>query len=267
MMISMLSISGSPGVSTLALASAIHASNDARACLVEADPIGSSPALAGYLKGARRLEDNSVVNLVAPNQRGELPTAFTSQLVPLTDDGRVGVLPGLVHAGQAYTARALWGPVADLLAEMSISGDNVVVDAGRVGHAYYPWPMVTAADIVALVVRSERVAVAAARAGLEAIRRNLESNRSQAPLGVIVVESGPYEGREVAQALGLPLLTSVPHDVTGASEYSQGATLTGMRRRRSAYITRAPKLWRSYREFASSHQPDWLTATDDGSIS
>lgn len=266
MMISMLSISGSPGVSTLALASAIHAPDDARCCLVEADPIGSSPTMAGYLKGARRLEENSVVNLVAPNQRGDLPAAFTAQLVPLAGDGRVGVLPGLVHAGQAYTARVLWGPLSDLLAEMSISGDNVVVDAGRVGHAYYPWPMVTAADVVAVVVRSERSAVAAARAGLESVHRTLESNRSRAPLGVIVVESGPYTGREVAQALDLPLLASVPYDTTGAGEYSHGATLTGMRRRRSTYITRAPKLWRGYRDFAGSHRPDWLVATDDGSV-
>lgn len=265
-MISLLSISGSPGVSTLALASAIHAPHQARSCLVEADPIGSSPTLAGYLKGSRRLEETSAVNLVAPNQRGELAAAFPSQLVPLSDDGRVGVLPGLVHAGQAYTARVLWGPLSDLLAEMSIGGDNIVVDAGRIGHAYYPWPMVTAADVVALVVRSERAAVAAARAGLDAIHRTLENNRSRAPLGVIVVESGPYAGREVAQALGLPLVASVPHDATGAGEYSHGAALTGMRRRRSPYITRAPKLWRVYREFADNHRPDWLAATDDGSI-
>lgn len=261
MIVTCLSASGSPGVSTTALMLALH-NNAPSSYLIEADPIGSSPTLAGYLQGQVR-HDRSVVNLVTPHTRGQLDHAFDSQLVPITDTKRVRLLPGLVHTRQTRTVSGLWSPLADLLGGLSTQGAAVVIDAGRVGHTSFARDLVVRSDLVLLVQRPTRVAVAAARSALPTVRAQLEQARSRAPIGLAVVGDKPYTAKEVASVLQLPLAMTIPNDSRGSGQYSEGIHLAGFSKTRSPLLQSVSKLWPTATTFVDTHKPDWLTTDSE----
>ena len=91
MYLALISASGAPGVSTTALALALN-SPSKNTLLVEADPIGSSPVLAGYLLGGR-YHDKSLINLVDANRHGRLKSALASEVI--TFPGTTGVADAL----------------------------------------------------------------------------------------------------------------------------------------------------------------------------
>lgn len=262
MIVTCLSISASPGTSATALMLALH--NDAPSSyLIEADPVGSSPTLAGYLQGQIR-HDRSLVNLVNPHTRGRLDHAFEGQLVPLTDTKRVRLLPGLVHARQTQTVTGLWSPLADLLGGLSTQGAAIIIDAGRVSHTSFARDLVVRSDLVLLVQRPTRVAVAATRSALPTLRAQLEQARSRAPIGLAVVGDTPYSAKETASVLGLPVAMTIPNDPKGARQYSEGVHLTGFSKTKSPLLQSVSKLWPSVATFEKSQEPDWLTATPEG---
>lgn len=262
MIVTCLSISGSPGTSTTALMLALH-NNAPSSYLIEADPIGSSPTLAGYLQGQVR-HDRSVVNLVTPHTRGQIDSAFERQLVPLTDTKRVQLLPGLVHTRQTQTVSGLWPALADLLGGLSTQEAAVVVDAGRVGHSSFARDLVVRSDLVLVVQRPTRVAVAASRSALPTLRAQLEVARSRAPIGLAVVGDKPYTAKEVASVLQLPLAMTIPDDPRGARQYSEGIHLTGWSKTRSPLLQSVSKLWPAATTFVETHKPDWLTTVPEG---
>jgi len=261
MIVTCLSASAAPGVSTTALMLALH-NTAPRSLLIEADPIGSSPTLAGYLQGQIR-HDRSVVNLVTPHTHGQLDSAFDRQLVPLTDNSRVRLLPGLVHTRQTRTVSGLWSPLADLLGGQSTQGAAIVIDAGRVGHTAFARDLVTRSDLVLLVQRPTRVAVAAARSSLPILRAQLEQSRSRAPIGLVVVGDKPYTAKEVASVLQLPLAMTIPDDAKGARQYSEGIHLAGFSKARSPLLQSTSKLWPTVNTFVDTHKPDWLTTDSE----
>lgn len=262
MIVTCLSLSGSPGTSTTALMLALH-NNAQRSYLIEADPVGSSPTLAGYLQGQVR-HDRSLVNLVTAHTRGQLDRALEDQMVPLTDTKRVRVLPGLVHTRQTQTVTGLWTPLADLLGGLSTQGAAVVIDAGRFGHSAYARDLVVRSDLILIVQRPTRVAVAATRSALPTLRSQLEQARSRAPIGLAVVGDSPYSAKECAGVLGLPLAMTIPNDPKGARQYSEGLHLRGFSRTKSTLLQSVSKLWPSAVTFEKTHEPDWLAAKDEG---
>lgn len=260
MIISCLSVSGSPGVSTTALMLALQAQKDHRAVLVEADPVGSSPTLMGYLQGQVR-HDRSVVNLVDPFMRGRLEAAFNDQLVPLADKGRASVLPGIRNARQnTTTIPTFWTAIADHVGGLSADGANIVVDAGRIAPNQVLHPLVQRSDLVLLLQRPTMAAVAATRSMFPVLRAALEQSRSRAPVGLAVIGSKPYGPAEVARNLKLPVALTIPYDRQGVRFYSEGVRLTGFTRNRSALLRHVPKLWTTAATFAEQHQPEWLRA-------
>src|SRR3546814_11459424 len=100
MYLALISASGAPGVSTTALALALN-SPSKNTLLVEADPIGSSPVLAGYLLGGR-YHDKSLINLVDANPPGHLKSVMYSEVTTLPDT-KLSVLPGILNTPQPNT--------------------------------------------------------------------------------------------------------------------------------------------------------------------
>ena len=258
MFLALTSISASPGVSTTALALALN-SPTARTLLVEADPTGSSPTLAGYLRGALH-HDWSLINLVDAHRHDRLATQLPTQLVALPDT-TVEVLPGLVHASQAEAMRPLWNPLAVHLAGIAVEGDtNVIVDAGRVGHRASPHDLVAAAATIAILTRTTLTAIAALRANITSFRRTLAAEQSAASLGLILI-GNHYSAADVSKVTGLDVITTLP--ASPDARVFEGMPMGTWRRRRSLYLRALhTAAWPAITNFAATHQPDPRTAPD-----
>ena len=231
--IALTSASGAPGVSTTALAMTLLWPR--RVVLLEADVTGGSAVLAGYLRGAVSAHERSLLGLAAAHH-GHLGTALFSQAIPLDDAGRRHVVPAIADPVQAPALAPLWAPLVRLLSVWDTQGVDVIVDAGRLGAAHGPTPLLDAADAVLLLTRTQLPAVAAARAhGTHlAARRGPERQdpadtdasgaAARGPTGLVLVGEGrPYTRREITAAVGLPVTAVVAWDAVAAEVLSVGA--------------------------------------------
>lgn len=231
-MIALTSAKGAPGVSTTALAMTLLWPR--LALLVEGDPAGGSSVLAGFLRGTVG-HSHGLLGLVMAHRQDELEQGLWSQTVPLVEpgsaDGQRWVLPGLSDAAQAPSCGQLWGPLGSLLASQEQAGVDVLVDAGRLGAAHAPVPLLRQADLVLLVTGSGLPAVASVRARMVVLREQLAAGESGPDLGLLLVGEGrPYTAREITAALGVPVVASVAWDPASAALFSHGAD-TGRRAR------------------------------------
>jgi hypothetical protein len=227
--LALTSAKGAPGVSTAALAMTLLWPRSA--LLVEADPAGSS-ALAGYLQGTVD-HSRGLLGLAMAHRRGELREALWTQTVPLNSSApgaqKRWLLPGISDAAQGASTAGLWGPLAAVLASLDDEGVDVLVDAGRAGSAQPPTALLRQADLVLLVLGSSLPAIAATRARLGLLTEEL--GPPSAPAGtqsrmrlLLIGESRPYSAREIAAALGVPLLASLAWDPANANVLTVGAS-------------------------------------------
>jgi hypothetical protein len=235
--LALTSAKGAPGVSTAALAMTLLWPR--AALLAECDPAGGSSVLAGYLRGTVD-HSRGLLALASAHRRDELEQTLWSQTVPLTAapvDGSSRhadrwLLPGLSDAAQAPSTSTLWGPLGSLLASLERAGTDVIVDAGRLGAAHAPLPLLRQADVVLLVMGTSLTAVAAARARLSVLREALSLADAAAGTAdgaagavalLLVGEGRPYTSREISGALGLPVIASLAWDPASADVLSAGA--------------------------------------------
>jgi hypothetical protein len=231
--LALTSAKGAPGVSTAALAMTLLWPR--AALLGECDPAGGSSVLAGYLRGTVE-HSRGLLALAAAHRRDELEQTLWSQTVPLApapadDNSRHALrwlLPGLSDAAQAPSTSSLWGPLGSLLASLERAGTDVIVDAGRLGAAHAPAPLLRQADLVLLVMGTSLTAVAAARARLSVLREALSvtgtPDGAACAHGLLLVGEGrPYTSREISGALGLPVIASLAWDPASADVLSAGA--------------------------------------------
>jgi len=195
--------------------------------LVDADPTGGSPVAAGYLRGQYVLPE-SLIELALAQQDGTLSAHTVVQHMVTLAGSAARYLPGIRSHEQARGLVGLWEPLADALGEIGRSGQEVVVDAGRAGLYGHAQALVDRADLTLLVVRSNLVALSAARSWAETLRERFERTGALRSLGVLLVGQGePYKAREVAQVLGLPVVAVVAWDPTAAAVLSHGVSLKG----------------------------------------
>jgi hypothetical protein len=227
--LALTSAKGAPGVTTAALALTLTWPRPV--LLAECDPAGDSSLLAGYLRGSVDAS-HGLLGLAIAHRHGDLPAAFWPQTLPLSDggsdsDGRERwLLPGLSDAAQAPSAAGLWEPLAGLLTGLDADGIDVVVDAGRLGATHAPVPLLRAADLVLLVLRSSLPAVSAARARLGLLRDDLGTAvpAGSGRLGLLLIgPDRPYSAGEISAALGLPVLATLAWDPSSAEVFSTGA--------------------------------------------
>jgi hypothetical protein len=215
----LVSAAGSPGVTTSVLGLAL--SWPRPVVVVEADPTGGSALLAGYFRGTIA-PTGTLLDLVPAHRDGRLAETLSALLVPVPDS-RVAVLPGVRSHGQARSLTGLWAPLTGVLAGLEAQGQDVIVDGGRLGLEGWPEPLVSAADVTLLTVRSDLVSLAAARSWAETLRGNAEPSGALAGVGLLLVGEGcPYRSREVAAALRLPVTATVAFDEQAAAVFSRG---------------------------------------------
>lgn len=215
MLIALASASGAPGVTTTALALALHWPRPV--VLVEADASGSSGLLAGYFRG--QLDQPGLVDLVLAQRADLLAEAVPRLLVPL-EGTEASVLFGLRSHEQAAGASVLWPPLLEVLRGLDPAGTDVIVDAGRLGMPGWPLPLVAEADVVLLVTRGDLPGLAGARSWAAALAADDEPGHAVRVL--LIGEHRPYGGREVARTLGLRVVASIEWAPDLAATYSHG---------------------------------------------
>lgn len=214
--IALTSASGSPGVTTTALGLALQWPRPV--LLVEADPTGGSGILAGFFRGVREYEAGLVELALSP---AGLAAALAEVAQPL-EGSQVSYVAGTRSHVQASGLRDVWSPLVEALADLESAGQDVVVDAGRLGLSGSPTPLLAAADLTLLVTRTTLPALAAARSWTDA----LGSGQLQwAYPGLLVVQGQlGYRPKTVTQALHLPVVASIAQDRESAAVYYRGAS-------------------------------------------
>lgn len=209
--IALASASGSPGVTTTALGMALLWPRPV--LLVEADPIGGSGLLAGYFRGTREYRAG-LIELALTSV--SLSDALADAARPI-EGSNVWFVPGTQSHTQATALRDLWQPLSETLAELESNGQDVIVDAGRLGSVGSPEPLLAAADLTLLLTHTNLPALSALRSWASPF----EAHQT----GVLVVgERQPYSSREVAKVLGLPVIATLADDPDTAAVFHRGAT-------------------------------------------
>lgn len=226
--VALASASGSPGVTTTAVAMALAWPRPV--LLVEADPTGGSGILAGFLRGTSEYEAGLIEVAISPLGVAEALRDVVRPLSPTNPDASAGSAgsggPAWFVAGtrahtQAVALREVWEPLARALAELDATGQDVIVDAGRLGLAGSATGLLDSADLTLLVSRATLPALAAARSWAHTVR---DPGTGWRQPGVLLIGEGePYRGTEVSKVLGMPVVTDLPDDPEAASVYHRGA--------------------------------------------
>ena len=213
--IALASASGSPGVTTTALGMALLWPRPV--LLVEADPTGGSGLLAGYFRGTTEYVAGMIELALTSTSVGD---ALADVARPI-EGTQVSYIAGTRSHTQAGALRDLWPPLAEALADLESTGQDVIVDAGRLGLAGSPEPLLDAADLALLVSRTTLPALSALRSWAESMQRPaLDWHQA----GVLLVGEGqPYSAREVSASSSLPVVASLADDPESAAVFSRGA--------------------------------------------
>jgi hypothetical protein len=211
------SAGGSPGVTTATLALALAWPEPAGVIVAECDPSGGdvlAGALAGHVSAGQGLTAHAI-------EAGRDPRAaaasLASQLVALDEAGSRMLLPGLTDPRQAAGLSQAWPAVASTLTAQAC---DVLADCGRLDAGPgQPAAVLSAARTVVLVLRPSLRQVWAARPRVELLSQLLGGTQR---LVLLVTGPGTHSAREVADALGLPVLGSLPDDPGTAAVLSDG---------------------------------------------
>lgn len=222
--IAVTSASGSPGVTTTVLGLALCWPRPV--LVVEADPTGGSGILAGYFQG--QVEHAGGLIELAMAQRQDLVAAeLPHQLLDIPGSG-AKLLAGARSHAQAGSLIGLWPAVLDALRELDSTGQDVLVDAGRLGLVGSPTPLLHGADVTLLLTRSTLPALIAATSWAETLREETAATPTHAGL-LVVGEGQPYPAREVADALQLPLVAKLAWDRRSSAVLSRAHGAFGKR--------------------------------------
>ena len=233
-LVMLCSATGSPGVTTSALALALGWPRGV--LLVDCDRDPAQAVQAGWLRAAPVASRGLVDLAQAHRELQPIAPLLWGRTVPLLDPGPEGAdaaeqapvrrfLPGVTHPGSAVVFEPVWVELAEALAALSGSGVDVIVDAGRIGRGGLPRPLLAAADAVLVVVRSTLRSLAAVRLHLDDLRSSLEEAASGAQPGFLVVGPGmPYGDAEITGQLGLPVVADLGWRPEQAAVLSDGVT-------------------------------------------
>lgn len=208
------SASGSPGVTTTAVGMAF--SWPRPVLLLEADPTGGSGVLAGFLRGTTPYDAGLIELALSPLGTAD---ALRDVVRPLSPN--VSLVAGIRSHAQATALRDVWEPLGAALRELDDNGQDVIVDAGRLGLMGSPTPLLDAADAALLVTRATLPAISAARSWAESVRQ--PATGWHHPGLLLVAEGQPYRASEVAKVLGIPVVADLPDDPAAAAVYHRGA--------------------------------------------
>ena len=244
MSISLCSAKGAPGVTTSGLALALCWPRPV--VLAELDPAGGD-VLAGYGRG--ELSAGGLADLALAARRGGLARHLEGQLLRLDPEGRARLLPGL--ADPAAARHVDWDRLAATLATVEDGAIDVIADCGRLRVEHFPAAVLRRAAAVVLVTGSTLRAVRAATQAIAELRGG--DGHAGMVVTLVVGPGEPYGEREIGEALGVPVVGSLPRDAKAASVLSDGAP-AGRVFAQSALLRAARTVATRLVDFAAAHE-------------
>ncbi len=209
----------SPGVTTMAVAMAVHAREPM--LLVDANREPDQGILAGYLRG-KDPEGRGLSGLLqAYRERVPLTSVLPSMVIELAENSEF--LPGFAHPGMVSLFNPVWPELASALATDS---RTVIVDIGRIGTQGLPSPLVDLCTGVVVVTRSALPDLAALRLYLPSVQEAAGPDR----VGLAVVGPGrPYRTAEIRRRFELPVWGQLAWEPAEVEEFSHGTPVTRRR--------------------------------------
>ncbi|HEY9563911.1 MAG TPA: hypothetical protein VIR30_09100, partial [Nocardioides sp.] len=132
-------------------------------------------------------------------------------------------IPGPRAHTQAPALTGLWAPLMTALQDLETTGQDVIVDCGRLGLVGWPETVLAEADLSVMLCRTHLPAIAATRSWAETVQRG---HPAWASPGVMLVGEGqPYSAKEVSSVLGLPVHAVVADDPQSAAVLHRGVTI------------------------------------------
>ncbi|WP_246360049.1 hypothetical protein [Nocardioides massiliensis] len=187
--------------------------------LVEADATGGSGILAGYFRGIKSYDQGLVeLALSADDVADLLPSAAQ----PIGSSS-AAFIPGPRAHTQAPALASLWAPLMTALQNLETTGQDVIVDCGRLGLVGWPEPVLAEADLSLILCRTHLPAISAARSWAKAVQRGHPAWAH--PGAMLVGERQPYSAKEVSSVLGLPIHATVADDPQSAAVLHRGVTI------------------------------------------
>lgn len=226
-----LSLAGSPGVSTTALA--LTMTWPKSSLLVEVDTSRYSRVMPGFLRGQIPHTRGVAELAVASNNLGGLDVnQVWGQSIPLVDDDTEGALerrlvPGFKDPAGARSLDAFWPQLGSTAASFEAMGMDVIYDAGRWSVGDRRQALLRLADLVVIVARPTLPDMVATHTRLPAIREELAVAGHDGSLALLLVEpsSGPrLPTPEIRKALGVEPLGRIAWDEKTAPVFSAGET-------------------------------------------
>lgn len=221
-LIVLVSANGSPGVTTTALG--LAQAWPRPTVLVDADPTGASAIPAGYFRGADLPTDATIVDLAMSHRHGTLEADLPGALIPIPGT-TVQFLRGTLRHTQARALEGLWDPLASVLRSLEGNGQDVIVDAGRLGLEGSPTALMSGADLILLTSRSSLPAQVAAKSWADTLREVPERGGVGPNLAAVLVGANdPFTPAEVSKVLRMPVIATIAWDEESAAVFSRGAT-------------------------------------------
>ncbi|MGW6755542.1 hypothetical protein [Streptomyces sp. NPDC055006] len=224
--IALAGCSGSPGVTTSALALLLSwpLQPGRRMVLAECDLDGSG-VLYGLLQGSVG-DRYGLRNLSVASRKGELVEAFWRQLIDVSaEEGKQSphnrlVLPGVTDPAQAAGLGPAWDAMSQLftgIGEQPVDGHDVLIDLGRNGAFGPSAVLAQRSDALIVVVRNTVRSLQAAQVRIEALEERIGN------VGVLMIDEGPYPVGEVQRVLRAPVVATLPYVPREARVLSDGA--------------------------------------------
>ena len=224
-LITLVSASGAPGVSTTAFGLAMCWPRPV--LLIEAAATGSA-LLPGLFRGQRDAS-RSVTQAAMAHRYGALLDELPNYTIRLDKHGRRTCLLGYTDPpAQGRNLAGFWPAMAETAQQLESNGMDVLVDAGRFGAADAPTALIDQAEALLLLTGSSMVAVAGARPVAAKLLADRAPTGRSDTVGLVVVGPGrPFSAANVAEkGVQLPLWFTIEWDPDQAAVYSSGAKAT-----------------------------------------
>ncbi|WP_114906793.1 hypothetical protein [Ornithinimicrobium murale] len=219
MIYGLTSLSGSPGVTTTAVAWATTATTPT--LLLEADMTGGSAILAGRYR-SEVPHEHTILAMATRDADMTVLEVLQAQSVPLPGAAADSALiPTIAEHQQATVLQTTWLDTAEALAELSRDGGvDVVIDLGRVTTDGLPWGLVSQLDALIVMAWTTLPALITLANGIPRLQDQVHGPH----LGVLFVDAdiGSYPEDVASQVSPAPSLGALPYSTKAAAVYSQG---------------------------------------------
>lgn len=241
--ITLASVSGSPGVSAAALALGVHWPRPV--VVIEADTNAVTSAMPGFFRSNLLPELGGIDKLQLAYSRGvltredlldperflaiavhELPPVKAAPIPAIPLGHKLWIVPGFFHLGIADGVSGLWVRLPELLRSLSEAGIDVIIDLGRLGRDDVRFPLIDTSDRVLFCANATMV-------DLNRLYRRLGGADLAQRVGVVaggaekfllLLNEAPAEQIPASDfaANTLPVLATLPFDPQGAATFSVG---------------------------------------------